>query len=128
MSGKLTRGENVKYSMSSLRTEFFEGDPSDDGLETRTPLYLITGIKVAEGFSLSSSRTAQRGSAAAADAPVIALLDASVSLEASMARKRWHDTSFTMDHQVILAYQLLRIARKGWRERRLDVDEYRPKF
>ncbi|KAM3425942.1 hypothetical protein NHJ13734_009789 [Beauveria thailandica] len=33
MSGKLTRGENVNYSMSSLRTEFFEGDPSDDGLE-----------------------------------------------------------------------------------------------
>ncbi|KAM3425939.1 hypothetical protein NHJ13734_009786 [Beauveria thailandica] len=118
MSGKLTRGENVNYSMRRVQATIYHS------LWARTPLYLIAGIKVAEGFSVSSSCTAQRGSAAA---PGRARHRAAGRVEASMARKRWHDTSFTMGHQVILAYQLLRIARKGWRERRLDVDEYQPK-
>ncbi len=141
--GELTLDESAEYAMSSLRTEFFEADPRDDDLEAllqtprvqaamrhglwARPLYLITGIKIAEGLSLSKSRTSRHGAASGLNVPLFMGLDVSASLEASVAREKWHDTSFKMEQQVVLAYQLLRIARKGWRERRLEMETYRPK-
>lgn len=132
---------SVEYSMCSLRTEYFRGDPSDDDLKKllevprvqrameiglwARPLYLITAIKIAEGFAMSTSTKHNKSAIVGIEDTSSTLQGISVGLKGSASKS--HSDKFEADHAVILAYRLLRIRRKGWREQWLKTEEYKPK-
>ena len=143
VGGDFARDESVEYAMEALRTEFFKSDPDSgairellqaplvrDAMQSTMwsrPLYMITGLKIAEGFSLSSNSTVKRGGKLGADVPVPAVQGLSVGFETSASKKESRGDSFKIDHEIVLAYRLLRISRKGWKDRKLVFDEYRSK-
>ncbi|GME26961.1 carbohydrate-binding-like protein [Neofusicoccum parvum] len=112
-------GRNVarRYTMSALKTLSFRTDPSEESVadllkDDRVkaamrrphwshPVYVVTG------------RRSQR--------------DVSVGVQAGGSRTRKEGDSLRAGNDIVLAYQLLKIARKGWRGKAIAVDEFYPK-
>ncbi|KAH8881811.1 hypothetical protein GQ53DRAFT_886754 [Thozetella sp. PMI_491] len=143
VGGNFARDEVLEYSMAALRTEFFEADPNEDDIRDllkhhrvqtamdfifwSRPLFMITGIKIAEGLSLYASYTAQQDASVSGEMPIPAAPGISVGLNTQVSTKRLQEDSFTATGDVVLAYRLLKICRKGWQKRRTVASEYRPR-
>ncbi|PFH61504.1 hypothetical protein XA68_17161 [Ophiocordyceps unilateralis] len=134
------------YKMDSLVTEYFVSDPdqseiearvteprvravmTSSGLEFAQPVYMVTGLKIAKGFKgkresgRNVATTVQGGGAVptpAGDVSIGASMSRGIEAE---ARDEW-----TAGGDIVFAYQLLKIELKGWKSKRLVVDEFRPK-
>ena len=134
-SGKTTKNE---YNMDALRTSFFTVDPSDEHIKVLLdapkvrsamrstfwshPVFMISGLKVAEGFSVSSEAKRHRGGNGKLSAAITPQV--SVGVDAGMSTDRGEKDSFDAGQDVVIAYQLLRISRKG---RDFEVIEHHPK-
>lgn len=143
LRGEHKNNEHTKYSMKALRTEFFQEDPSEGDIKAllntpkvqnamqstfwSRPLFLITGIKIAQGFSFSSNVDVQHNGNIGADIPVPGFEGIAASFDVAGSLGDSHGDSFKAGNEVVLAYRLLKISRKGWKERRLAFEEYRSK-
>lgn len=132
--------------MDSLETEYFVSDPDQAEIEARVaeprvravmaasgigfrqPVYMITGIRIAKGFSASTESGKRNAVGVEAGFPIPTpagdiTAGASVSGGAEVtARDSWK-----AGEDIVVAYQLLKIELKGWRTKRLTFDEFRSK-
>lgn len=133
-------GKNTtnKYDMDTLRTSFFKTDPSDEHIKEllnapkvqntmrstfwSRPVFMISGLKVAEGFSLSSEATAHHAGNLGGLAAITPQV--SIGVDAGVSGVRGEKDSFYSGEDIIIAYQLLKIWRKG---RAIEISEYHPK-
>ena len=124
------RSSNRVYSTSSLHTVVYTEDPSNDEIRARCndpkvkpfmrlesvlcrPVYLITGLKVAKDFKLEAEDSMTHNFAGEAGGEV-APGTAAVGIKAAVqTTERW-EAGFSADHDIIFAYQLLKIKPKGW--------------
>ncbi len=142
IGGESSRRGTTELEMTALYSIFFQTDPDLDHVRQlldvpavqslmrstfwRRPLFLISGIKIARGFAASQVESRLHVAGAGATAAV-ASTGISVGLDASQSRNSRAGDSFQAGNDVVLAYKLLVVARKGWRSRELVLDEYRPK-
>lgn len=128
--------------MDSLEAVYFRHDPTEEevaerikakkvqaaikaGLFGSQPVYMITGLRIAKGFRLSSEVASKREGSVGASMPVVDQV--SLGGDISLSGKKAVEESFSLGNDVVFAYQLHVIAQKGWREKRVQVDVYAPK-
>lgn len=135
------RSSNRVYSTSSLHTVTYAEDPSDDEITARCndpkvkefmrpgsvlckPIYMITGLKIAKDFKIESDNSVTHsvaGEAGGEVAPGAASVGANMAAERT---ERW-EAGFNADHDIIFAYQLLKIKPKGWsKDKKLVPTEF----
>ncbi|KXX82244.1 hypothetical protein MMYC01_200420 [Madurella mycetomatis] len=129
LHGKKLRTE---YSIDKLETTYFRDGVTSELVMERVkdpvikelmkpesilskPVFMITGIKIARGFRLSSENDSKHGGRLGAGVP--AAVPVSVGGEGTFDVDKAQNYSFNSD-AVVFAYQLLKIAPKGWAGRR----------
>jgi len=133
-------GKNGKneYNMAALRTSFFRTDPNDEDIKEllnapkvqntmrstfwSRPVFMISGLKVAEGFSLSSEAITHRAGNVGGSAAITPQV--SLGVDSGVSGVRGEKDSFLSEENIIVAYQLLKILRKG---RAIEISEHHPK-
>lgn len=136
------------YSAATVTTRFFESDPPGEAvraLAAANPrakrilfgrralgggkLFMITGVKSAEGFTVSSENGASRDGTVGADVPLAAVGAPGLSLGAEVggSRQRSEREAYTAEGEVVIAYRVVVIRKRGWRGWELELDEYRDK-
>lgn len=136
------RDDATEYTMDLLRTSYFKTDPSDEAIQLLLTIprvanamrstfggqsvFMVTGVKVAEGFSLSHTKNAHSAVSlgVSADAGIPGL---SIGADTKPSKESRVADSFKAGNQIVLAYQLLRISQKGWRRKALAMNVYYPK-
>lgn len=150
-SGKISggRGRDVQtnYTMDCLETMYFVTDPSLEEIRARlkaprvqavtkasripgfrTPVYMVTGLMIAKGFSADVENKKHRNGEIeiSGNAPAPALpVGAGVNMAESTSTKegdRWRAGA-----DIVFAYQLLKIEIKGWKGDKIEYDELRHK-
>ncbi|PYH91048.1 hypothetical protein BO71DRAFT_486574 [Aspergillus ellipticus CBS 707.79] len=142
-----SRGSDVQstYTMDSLQAMFFVNDPALEEIQSRlknpmvqavmkggripglrTPVYMVTGLMVAKGFSADMTNTQRRsgevelsGNAPSPVGQVGAVVDLTRSTSTQKA-DQWK-----AGEDIVFAYQLLKIEIKGWKGNRISYDELR---
>lgn len=133
------RISDADYTMNSLQTVYFTDLPSQayvrqciaaepelrelmrlDNLFGR-PVYMITGLKIARGFSLSANSSSATGGSAKAGAGTG---DAAAGGEFAASRETAGQLNFSSASDIVFAYQLMKIKPKGWKQKRLERSEY----
>jgi len=119
------------YSMVALETVYYTDMPTLAQVQERVkdpdihellrldnlfsrPVYMVTGLKIARGFRLSSKSSSSDGGVGEAGG------------EIDVAVAKAHEHRFKSETDIIFAYQLMRIAAKGWKEKTLKLTEYHP--
>ncbi|KAL0259224.1 hypothetical protein SLS55_006729 [Diplodia seriata] len=138
----LTKDSNTEYNMSSLKTVYFKDALSEQELHQRVnvprvrnvlqsghirsrPVYMITGIKIAENLEVATEHDAHKGINAGVSVPVVEGI--SVGGNVGLTKDKGRGQSFRARQDVVFAYQLLEIRLKGWREETLEVQEFKSK-
>ncbi|KAB2573014.1 hypothetical protein DBV05_g8307 [Lasiodiplodia theobromae] len=133
---------NTEYNMTSLKTTYFKSEPSEQELHQRVnvprvrnvlqsghirscPVYMVSGIKIAENFEMATKRSVHKGINAGASAPVAEGVSLGGNVE--LTRDQSQRDSFRARQDVVFAYQLLEIRLKGWKEKTLETKEFRSK-
>ncbi|KAM0432872.1 hypothetical protein ACHAPT_004574 [Fusarium lateritium] len=134
------RIKNGRFTMDSLETIYLSEDPSPEDIKARcndplvqeymcldsllcSPVYMVTGIKVAKGFKLEGEKSSSVSLEVEGGGEVSQ--EASVALKANTAKRERIADEFESDGDIVFAYQLMKITPKGWRkERRLKTSEY----
>ncbi|KAI5460319.1 hypothetical protein BGZ63DRAFT_404793 [Mariannaea sp. PMI_226] len=142
IGGAVSKAALQEYAMDSLETVRIKADPTDEeaaervkdpkvhaairaGLTGAAPVYMITGLKVAKGFRLNKSVTSTHEANIGANVPITAEVGAGADIAASIANTVSESSRSGSD--IIFAYQLHLIARKGWLHKRVGVDVFVPK-
>lgn len=134
-----------EYTMTSLETEYFLEFPSAEEIKsrvkvdrvretikasgfpgTRQPVYMVTGRKLAKGFSAVHESGKQTSSEAEAggSAPT-PTGNVAVKGGAAGRKERQLQTGWKAGDELVFAYQLMKIDVKGWRGLRVEYDEFR---
>ncbi|CAD0084380.1 unnamed protein product [Aureobasidium vineae] len=132
------------YTMDTLETISYKRDITDDeaaemvransklqevmksGILGSVPVYIVTGLKVAKGFHLTSEITKSKGANIDANIPVTNQVSAGADLSVSQTKTLSEQSSTAQD--IVFAYQLHAVANRGyWKKRRVDIDIYAPK-
>jgi len=130
------------YTMESLDTVYFRNDPSIDEINERVkdqnlrklmrldsllskPVYMVSGIKIARGFELSTEVSTRHSGNAEASGTVAPEVSVGAKVDVSMGNIR--RDGFQSGNDIVFAYQLLKIVPKGWREKILELKEYQSK-
>ncbi|KAI1286603.1 hypothetical protein F5Y03DRAFT_380614 [Xylaria venustula] len=126
-----------KYTFQRLETIQFTKQPTDEeaeqhikdkrvkaamdaGFLKKKPVFMITGLKVARGFRLSSSASSTTNATIKLEAPVTS--DTGVGADADYAREKIMEQKYRAGQDIIFAYQLHIITHKGWLWAQKDVD------
>lgn len=142
LSGAVDANEFAVYSADTLETVTLKLDPTDEqaaervadlrvsqtmkkGLFGERPVFMITGLKIARGFRRKSGRSDTRQAEASVSAPITDQVAVGASLTASHGFSREESASSETD--IVFAYQLHVISRKGWIHRSVSADVYIPK-
>lgn len=136
-----THIKNGHFNMQSLDTESLKDDPSDQYIEALCrnpkvkefmrlgsllckPVYIVTGLKVAKGFTMSgvdndsSSLTVEAGGEMAPEA--------SLGMGGDVSSSTSLFDQFESDNDIIFAYQLMMIKPKGWtKEKKIVTSDFR---
>ncbi|KAI0401130.1 hypothetical protein F4802DRAFT_443647 [Xylaria palmicola] len=127
----------TKYTIQRLETIYFTKQPTDEEAQERIkhkkvkaaidagflgkkPVFMITGLKVARGFRLSSSARSTTDANVKIEASVTP--DAGMGAEAEYARKKFAEQKHRAGQDIIFAYQLHIITQNGWPWAQKDVD------
>lgn len=129
----------TKYTIRRLETIYFTKQPTDEeaaervkdkkvkaavnaGLLKKKPVFMITGLKVARGFRLSSSISSTTNADTKFEAPVTS--DTGMGVDADYSRQKKAEQKHRTEQDIIFAYQLHIIThkRKGWTLAQEDVD------
>ncbi|KAK4079748.1 hypothetical protein Trihar35433_853 [Trichoderma harzianum] len=137
------KAESVKIVMKSLETTYFKDVPSMQDIQAiakeeivrsflnadgllRSPVYMVTGLKVAKGFQLTHRGSSGRGLSAEITESVAP--DMSVGGNANIEIATATSNGFEAADDIIFAYQLLIIKPKGWGPKvTFKLDDYRHK-
>ncbi|KAM6529685.1 hypothetical protein FALCPG4_007814 [Fusarium falciforme] len=142
VGGGVSRAVLSEYTMDSLETMRLKQDLSDEeaelrarepkvkaaiesGLSGTAPVYMITGLKIAKGFHINKSATSTREGNLGAGIPITEEVSAGADFSTSSSRSTGESLQSGSD--IIFAYQLHVIARKGWWKKRVEADVYAPK-
>ncbi|RSL53231.1 hypothetical protein CEP54_010488 [Fusarium duplospermum] len=142
VGGGVSKALLSEYTMDSLETTRLKQDLSDEeaelravelkvkaaiesGLSGTAPVYMVTGLKIAKGFRLNKSATSTREGNVSAGIPITEEVGAGADFSASSSRSTGESLQAGSD--IIFAYQLHVIARKGWWRKRVEADVYAPK-
>ncbi|KAI2913172.1 hypothetical protein CBS147343_9640 [Aspergillus niger] len=151
VSGELSggRGKDVRsnYTMDQLQTEYFVTDPPLEEIQARlkaprvqavtkagripgfrTPVYMVTGLMIAKGFTASMENT-KRHNGEINVGGNIPSPGIQVGAGANLAKSTSTEESDTWraGEDIVFAYQLLKIEVKGWKGDRVKYDELRHK-
>ncbi|KAI0440644.1 hypothetical protein F4803DRAFT_526827 [Xylaria telfairii] len=134
VAAKHDNQQYTTYTTQTLETVYFKNGVTADLMNERMkdpsvaelmkpnrflskPVYMITGIKIAKGFQLSSDgvigNQCHSGVAGPASGPIGA-----AGVEAGITGEKSTRYKFKSDNEVVFAYQLLKISPKGWRRGR----------
>ncbi|RSM19381.1 hypothetical protein CDV31_001803 [Fusarium ambrosium] len=134
------RIKNGLFTMESLETIYLSEDPSPEEIKARcndplvreymrldsllcSPVYMVTGIKVAKGFKLEGEKSSSTSVEFEGGGEVSQ--EASIGVNTAATKKERIADEFESDGDIVFAYQLMKITPKGWRkEKRLKTDEY----
>lgn len=137
------RIRNSEFTMTSLETVYLQDDPSEAEIKARCndpsvrdfmrlghtlckPVYMVTGLKIAKGFSLQTTRSDSTGASVEAGAEVAP--GASVGGRVGASQTKTISQGFEAEGDIIFAYQLLKISPKGWGKDKTFVGtEYQPR-
>ncbi|KAF4448159.1 hypothetical protein F53441_8394 [Fusarium austroafricanum] len=131
-----------KYTMDRLETIYYKKQPTDEeaaervkhpkvkaatksGYIGKSPVYMITGLKVARGFRVESGKTSTKEGNAGLQAPVTSEVD--LGAEVSISRTDDTEESYRSGQDIIFAYQLHVISHKGWRQKETDIRVHKSK-
>jgi hypothetical protein len=131
--------------MDGLQTEYFLRDPDMAEIQARVaeprvqsamkrkpwlprkPVYMISGVMIARGLNIESSRNAyHQGTAGVEVAAPTPAADAVLGANLSGSHEKENSDEISMAVDVVFAYQLLKIKYKNLSSG-LDIDEYQPK-
>lgn len=134
------------YSADGIKTQYFVCDPSLEEIMDRlgaprvrtamkagripglrSPVYMVTGLKIATNLTAQTSRNKGSQIEMVADT-TIPVPPGNITIgshydHSIMAGGSAHWESVD---DIVFAYQLLRIEIKGWREKAVEYDEFRP--
>ncbi|KAF9634159.1 hypothetical protein BFW01_g5054 [Lasiodiplodia theobromae] len=130
---------NIQYRMSTLKTVYFKSEPSDEELQQRAnlprvrnvlqsglrshPVYMISGIKIAENLEMKAEREVGRYRIDAdASAPVAEGISLGGNVEPTRGQRQ--SESFQARQDVVFAYRLLEIRLKGWKRNNLEARDF----
>ncbi|KAK7981474.1 hypothetical protein PG996_009167 [Apiospora saccharicola] len=144
VSGEKSNNASTEYTSEALTTEYFVEDPSDEEIKQRIsdpktkavmrgdsfalgghPVYMITGLKTARGFAVRKELTKSYKVSLEGTATVpVPIGSVDVGASISHGKSKGNSDSWSTEGDIIFAYQLLKIEWKGWKEKRLRVDEF----
>ncbi|KAJ9151783.1 Aldehyde dehydrogenase, conserved site [Pleurostoma richardsiae] len=134
-----------EYTMDALETIYFISDPSHEeivarvkeprvqaairsGLGRRSPVYMVSGLKIAKGFSAMKGKRQYSSQAAEAGGAVPSPVgDISVGGSVSRIKDFSESQEWRAGEDIVLAYQLLKIEMKGSKDEGVVYDEFRHK-
>ncbi|KAM5347710.1 hypothetical protein ACJ41O_007534 [Fusarium nematophilum] len=137
------RVKNRTFTMDSLETIYLSINPSPEQVKAlcndpavreymrpdsplRSPVYMISGIKVARGFKFEGEQSSS--TSLDADAGGEATPGVSVGVGVGLSQQERITDGFEAEGDRVFAYQLLKIKPKGWgKEKELKVSEYQTK-
>ncbi|KAL7904676.1 hypothetical protein GGI35DRAFT_462364 [Trichoderma velutinum] len=137
------RTNSVKIVMKSLETIYFRDEPSMQDIQLlanepivrsilnadslfRSPVYMVTGLKIAKGFQLTHHGSSGRGLSAEITESIAP--DMSVGGNANVEITTAISNGFEAADDIIFAFQLLIIKPKGWGPNTIfKLDDYRHK-
>lgn len=146
VSGEKSTTKSAVYTTEALTTVYFAEDPSPDEIKKRIadsrtrdvmkgdfisgrqPVYMICGLKIAHGLAGRKEWGKNHG-VSMESTPIVPVATGAVDLGAGV--NYWisdgnQDTWNTAD-SIVFAYRLLKIEWKGWKNKRLQVDEFEHK-
>jgi hypothetical protein len=134
--------KSTEYTMKSLETVYFADEPPIEEIQGRVedpkvrklmrldsilskPVYMITGLKIAKGFTLSVEQSSRHGGNIGGSAPVVAQVSIGAGVGGSVETSR--SDGFQSANDIIFAYQLLKIVPKGFKEKSFEIKEHQSK-
>ncbi|KAK4444754.1 hypothetical protein QBC34DRAFT_474219 [Podospora aff. communis PSN243] len=130
-SGGIDRDQSQSYTTDRLETQYFTHTPTPTdvterlnhpavtaamhaGVYRKSPVYMITGLKIARGLKVEISRGKGSNVGVGVGAPVAAS-GVEVGAEVDASRREDVQSAYRTEVDVIFAYQLHVISRGGWR-------------
>lgn len=130
-----------KYTALRLETIYFTKQPTDEeaavrvrekavktavnaGLLRKKPVFMITGLKVARGFQVSSSISSTANAQGEFKAPITS--DTGMGADADYSRGKKQEQKHRSKQDIIFAYQLHAITHKGWSQKDVDITVHKP--
>ncbi len=145
-SGERGSTTSFEYAMETLETHYFVEDPGHEkivacvktprvqavmkagGFGRSQPVYMVTGLKIATGFSTTREKGRHSSSAAEVSCAVPTPAgQVSVGANASGSREFKDRYESKGGEDLVFAYQLLKIELKGWKNKAVTYDEFRHK-
>ncbi|RYP49320.1 hypothetical protein DL768_004945 [Monosporascus sp. mg162] len=140
VGGERDKKMSAEYTMEELETVYFRDGITSNDIKERVkdplvatlmnpdsflskPVYMITGMKIAKGFRLISEGVSRKGAQAGVTGPAGGGAALTAGGEASFTVGNSDAYGFSSD-DIVFAYQLLKIAPKGWRKKGMQVTEY----
>ncbi|KAL4947035.1 hypothetical protein BDW69DRAFT_179162 [Aspergillus filifer] len=142
LSGGISSNVLAKYTIDRLETVYFRKQPTDEeaaeraseprvraamnsGLFGKRPVYMISGLKIARGFRLSSSDGHVKHAEVRGEGQVLA--DGSIGGGLGYTGSDDVRQSYRAGSDIVFAYQLHVIGYKGWRQKTVNVLVHKPK-
>lgn len=147
VSGGRCRDVQSNYTIDCLETMYFVADPALEEIQTRlkaprvqavtkasripgfrTPVYMVTGLIIAKGFSADMTNNERRNGDVEISGNVPSPIG-QIGTGTSMAKSASIEEAdkWRAGEDIVFAYQLLKIEVKGWKGRRVEYDELRHK-
>lgn len=145
ISGSRGTSNESNYSMETLETTYFITDPKLEEIESRInaprikaivnpgwlpsqrkPVYMVTGIMVAKGFTANRQRNKQHSGEVEVGGNV-PTAGVDVGTNAVRSHNVGDSDSWKAGEDIVFAYQLLKIEVKGWKGTKVEYDELRHK-
>ncbi|RFU73339.1 hypothetical protein TARUN_8913 [Trichoderma arundinaceum] len=147
ISGQRSSTVQTSYTMDSLETMYFVNDPSLEEIEARIkvprvqayvkassfpglrkPVYMVTGLMVARGFTGQEGIGKRRGAEVEASGSIPTPAgDVGLGANLSKSIDNTQSNTWKVTEDIVFAYQLLKIEIKGWKGTKLKYDELRHK-
>lgn len=124
---QLDKSMSVEYTMESLETHYYLTDPGEAAIAElksqaavqkamRRPrwsraVYIVSGLKIAKGLQFAGDRSRNQGIHLTGN--VTAVPQVGLGGEIAGSRTKGEKDAYTMDHDVVLAYQLL-MMKRSW--------------
>ncbi|KAF9870214.1 hypothetical protein CkaCkLH20_12300 [Colletotrichum karsti] len=141
IGARRSKTTTITFEMSQLDTVYFGEDPSSENIALRArdarvktalkignrflrgTVYMVSGLKIARGFKLTQSNATERGGQIGAGGMVTPEVSVGGNLDVTTGMSR--TTGSEAGHDIIFAYQLLRITTKGKGEKlTFELDEF----
>jgi len=141
LTGEINASNLEVYTVDTLETLTMKQDPTDEqagelsrnprvssamkGAFGDRPVFMITGIKIAKGFRRTNLKSATKQGEVSGEVPVVEGVSLGGKFAISHGDSRIGSATSTSD--IVFAYQLHVIAKKGWIHKMISADVYAPK-